>query len=168
MDKIKIDTEKTYRYYIVLGDWSNDGHNQFDKILIESNVKVEDLRAAYLRSINSHNITFNSGNMASGKISFCTGYDEYTLTESMFEALVKNECPINEMGIDGVGEEGITIENCEDCTLNEESFLNILMWFIGISVGDGFKWHRIKDEIPCFNGYWGPLNITLGYGLYQL
>lgn len=167
MEKIKTDSNKTHQYYIVLGDWSGDGHDKSEKILIETNVSLENLREAYIRSTNETNMSFETHQLFSQKVNFCTEYAHNILTKLMYETLIKYGCPINDMEIDGVGDDPITIDNCEDCYLYTDSFLNLLMWFISLSIEKDFKWKRVKDEIPCFNGHWGPLNSTIGYGLYE-
>ena len=49
--------------------------------------------------------------------------------------------------------------------LYKDHFLELLMWFIALSLE--FEWKIINDEIPNFNGWWDKnLNIGLGYGLY--
>lgn len=155
-----------YRFYIVLGDWSNDGHGKSKKILIESNFTHDKLQNAYLKSCKKTDIAFHSNNQA--KITVCTEYEQSKLTIDIFEVLTKFNCPFNDLELDGIGDTLITENNCEDCYFNETSYLNLLMWFISLSMPSNFTWQKIDDNIPNFNGYWDEkLNITIGYGLYQ-
>lgn len=155
-----------HKFNIVLGDWSDDGHGKTKKILIESNFSHEDLQKAYLESHEKTNITFHNNDGT--KIKVCVDYEQSQLTVDIYEALAKFDCPFDNLEIDGIGEASVTIDNCEDCYFNEHSYLNLLMWFISLSMPSDFTWKKVDDNIPNFNGYWDEkLNITLGYGLYQ-
>ena len=154
------------RFYIVLGDWSSDGHGKSKKILIESNLTHDELQKAYLQSCKKTKIAFHNDHKA--KLTICVQYEQAQLTREIFDALQKLNCPINDLEFDGVGDSQITDKNCEDCYFNETSFVNTLMWFISLSLPSTFNWKIVEDKTPIFNGYWDKdLNIMIGYGLYQ-
>jgi hypothetical protein len=50
---------KTNKMYLVLGDWSNDGHGKHDKYLLESNVDVSVIQQAYKDSCKLTGVSFN-------------------------------------------------------------------------------------------------------------
>ena len=45
-----------YRFYMTIGDWSGDGHNQSEDFLIESNYPVERVREAHFQMENATGI----------------------------------------------------------------------------------------------------------------
>jgi len=49
------------RMYIVLGDWSDDGHSE--KVLIESNKTVSEIQDAYRSSCNLFSFKLSSGSL---------------------------------------------------------------------------------------------------------
>lgn len=150
--------------FIVLGDWSDDGHGKSEKILIESNIEREILQEAYKKSVKSTGIGFNCNEKS--KIKICAEYDDNKLTTNTFKILENLKCPFDKIGLKDQSDNNITEDTCEEFYFDNDTFLNLLMWFIGLSVKD-FEWKKIKEEIPCFNGYWDKnLNVSFGYGLY--
>jgi hypothetical protein len=157
-----------FQFYIVLGDWSSDGHGKSEKILIESNTPVSELQQAYKKSCKKTGISFHHDypRLKAEKIEICTKYEESQMTDQIYHALKKINCPFDDLDFDGIGDDKITDENFDEIYFNSDSFLNLLMWFIGLSIE--FEWQKVKESIPCFNGYWQKeLNIQIGYGLYE-
>lgn len=155
-----------HKMYIVLGDWSCDGHEKSDTVLIETNVTVEELRAAYLQSVATTGFDFSE--------ELASDYEDgsapiYRLRElgcpsSILDQLIENNygCSL---------QEAIAANYIEDFqepegTFTHDTYIATLMWFISLSLPD-LHWTSIDDTIPKFNGWWGPLNISLGYGLYS-
>lgn len=159
-----------YKFYLVLGDWSDDGHGKSDKVLIESNYSEKDLQKAYKKSCKKTGISFNHNDNFTGKkdaILICTDYEDSQITEEAYRALAKLNCPFNDLEFDGIGCDEVTEDNCDELYLNQESFTNLLMWFIGLSMPEDFEWKEVEDKIPYLNGYWDKsLNVQFGYGLY--
>ncbi len=153
------------RMYLVLGDWSDDGHGKSEKLLIESNKTVEEIQNAYKDSCKLTGISFNGDNedytqtnrfwVESSNYRIAVEYEEPKLTSEVLEVLEKFKCP-----------KGI-IEN-----YNEEpyyrSYIDLWDWFVKLSLPDlEFNIVKEDDGIPCINGYWNKnLNVSFGYGLY--
>jgi hypothetical protein len=157
--------DKRYKFYIVLGDWSHDGHGKSEKILIKSNLPVEDVQKAYKKSVKDTGFDFAE--------EVCSEYNDNSVRDKAFEFFQKYKSPLSEFGLEHArgypsGEGAITEDNYDDYMFTEDSLVNTLMWFIGLSAGEGWEWEEITDEIPCFNGYWSDIvNNSFGYGLYD-
>lgn len=135
------------KFRLVLGDWSQDGHNIVQHIIIEANYSVEELRSAYYKSHKLTRVNFDN---------ICEEYEDSKLHEPEYKKFQKHNCPFEKLGIDE-----------DDLYLDENSYVKLLMWFISLSIPD-LKWKKTDDGLPNFNGYWskeGP--SSLGYGLYQ-
>lgn len=50
--------DKRYKFYVVLGDWSQDGHGKSEKVLIKSNLPVGDTQKAYKKSVEDTGFHF--------------------------------------------------------------------------------------------------------------
>jgi len=152
--------------YIVLGDWSDDGHGKSDKVLVETNYEVDEMQEAYKKSCRMTGISFNHDEDFTGvkkdyreakRYHICTEYEDTSLSEECVDILRVHGCPLEDFCY---ADEG-------DVYIDHDQFLGLLMWFVSLSLPD-FKWEKVveKDDIPCFNGYWGDLNVQFGYGLY--
>lgn len=153
-----------YKSYLVLGDWSNDGHGKEDKILLETNHPVEVIQQAYKDSCKLTGVSFNHNDDFTGikrdykeadKFHIATEYEQYDLSQECFEAL-------NKFGFS----KDFKIDNVDDFELAEE-FPKLWIWFVKLSLPD-LEANIIKDNIPVINGYWNKnLNVQFGYGLFS-
>ena len=154
-----------YQSYLVLGDWSKDGHNQSDKILLETNHPVEKLQQAYKDSCKLTGISFNINEDYTGlnrhweiaeQYQIATGYESYSLTPECFAALDK-------FGFS----KHFKVTSPDKFELPEQ-FTNLWLWFVKLSLPDLEATIVEDNTIPCINGYWNKnLNVSFGYGLYQ-
>jgi len=149
------------KMYLVLGDWSNDGHGQSDKILVEINKKIEEVQDAYKDSCKLTGISFN-GNIdytetkrsweIADQYKIAINYKESKLTNEVLEVLTKFKCPKE------------ILENYNE-EAYEGTYIPLWFWFVKLSIPD-LK-YNINEDIPCINGYWNKnLNVGFGYGLY--
>lgn len=137
------------KFKLVLGDWSQDGHNIVQCILIEANYSVKELKKAYFNSCKLTGVNFEI---------ICSDYEDNKLREHEYKKFIEYKCPFKDLGIDNSNEDEID--------LDEDSYIKLLMWFIGLSIKD-LQWKRVDDDTPNFNGYWSKEGPTsLGYGLY--
>ena len=152
--------------YLVIGDWSDDGHGKYKKILLEVNKSVEEVQNAYKASCKLTGISFNSGNEdytekgreiygEAEKYQIAVEYEDADLTNETEEILVKHGCPSDILE-----------------TYKEEpyidSFVSLWLWFVSLSLPD-IKYELGQDSnIPNINGYWDKnLNAGFGYGLFR-
>lgn len=152
--------------YLVLGDWSGDGHEKSDKILVETNHPVGDVQQAYKDSCKLTTVEFNCNQSYTGverdwrdrdKYGVCVNYEDCGMTKEVFDILSK---------YDGFSDFGLDQEN-EYC-IDEDTFIALWFWFAKLSLPDlEYKRIMVKDDIPVINGYWNDnLNVQFGYGLY--
>lgn len=165
--------------YLVLGDWSDDGHGKYEKVLMESNLPVKDVQKAYKKACKLTGVSFN------GSDDDFTGVDREWEDEKDYQVATEYEEPIlplkafnllekhgltSEMvvnydpdKVDGEFAEGVGFR------LNEPQFINLWIWFVKLGNPElDIKRVDEKDEIPCINGFWNKnLNVQFGYGLYD-
>lgn len=138
------------RMKLVLGDWSGDGHNICEHIVVDVNHTVEEVRRAYKASVEKTGISFHGR----GPNSICTEYGDFgVLTTSVQELLEQFECP-EQLALD-----------FQDAPY--ETYTDLWFWFVKLSLPD-IKYNVIVDDTPVINGYWNKeLNETFGYGLFS-
>ena len=152
------------KMYLVLGDWSEDGHNQSDKILVEVNKTVEEVQNAYKASCKLTGISFNNGEdytesgrnyKSAGRFHVAVEYEDSKLTPDVLDVLEKFKC--HKEIVENYNEEAY-----------EGNYIALWFWFVSLSLPNlNYKILNEGDGIPCINGYWDKnLNAGLGYGLY--
>jgi len=152
------------KMYLVLGDWSEDGHGKSNKILIQVNKTVEEVQNAYKDSCKLTGISFNGNEdytqinrlwVESSNYRIAVDYEEYKLTNEVKEVLKKFKCP-KEI-YENYNEEAYDI-----------TYVALWFWFVSLSLpGLEYDINEDDDGIPCINGYWSKnLNVSFGYGLY--
>ena len=165
------------KMYLVLGDWSCDGHGKYDKILLESSVDVEQIQNAYKDSCRITDVEFDhSGNYTElnrdwrerGNYQVCVDFNSDKLPESAFEALSKfglTKKMLAEWDTDLMNEDD------DECyTFSHNSYIKMWIWFVKLSLPKNTVLRELseKDSIPVINGYWNKnLNVQFGYGLYH-
>jgi len=154
---------------LTIGDWSQDGHNQYDEFVYESNKSVQEIRQAYKDSCKLTGIQFNHnkdyteviGNKYGTERHICTEYEDNSVSDLAKEILKKHGIKLWRDG-----EEDYYIESIEE-------FIDILIQFIKLSLPDlvleeaSFKKSELKNIQPI-NGWWNDeLNHQFGYGLFS-
>jgi hypothetical protein len=152
---------KFNKMFLVLGDWSGDGHNISEKVLVEVNQTVPDVQRAYKASCKLTGVSFNHNEDFTGTSRSYTIADNYRIATGYGSGL-----DITDEVAKAFKKHGIEFEVNEDAGL-EEQFVKLWFDFVKLSLPD-LEWRipKGKDEIPCINGYWGDLNVQFGYGLY--
>jgi len=148
-----------YKMYLVIGDWSGDGHSKYDKVLVHSNKRVEQIQKAYRDSCRLTGVSFHEGEIdyktweEDRKFQISTEYESgLEISDEVKEALKKH---------------GLEVKDCDDIENELEYFTKLWFDFVRLSLPD-LKWQNAKDDIPCINGFWQEeLNEIFGYGLYN-
>jgi len=73
-----------YKFYLPVGDWSDDGHGHCEKFLIRSNVPVEQVREAHYRIKDVTGIDIET---------VCAEYQKDTISREVLEKLKALEIP---------------------------------------------------------------------------
>ena len=146
-----------YKMYLVLGDWSNDGHGKTDKILVETNYPVEKIKLAYKKAVKKTNIIFDHKTNEE-QVEICTEYEDSKLNIEAQKLLTKFNIQFKDLN---------DIEDEDEFYLGIEEYKELWFRFIKtISLPD-LEYSFPVEDIPCINGYWDKtLNVTFGYGLY--
>jgi len=153
-----------YQMYLVLGDWSDDGHGKSDKILVNVNWAVKNVQDAYKASCKLTGISFNNGEDYTGlkrpfqianNYKIAVEYEDSKLHENVLEVLEKFKCPTE------------LIEYYKE-EAYDKNYIALWFWFVSLSLpGLEYTIDEKGDGIPCINGYWDKnLNVGFGYGLY--
>lgn len=157
------------KMYLVLGDWSEDGHGESNKVLVDVNKELSEVQEAYKASCKLTGISFNHNEDYTGtnrdfsqrrKFQIASQYEDSSLSEEVMGVLLEYGFDVESLS---------SYEGGETVWLNDEDFIELWFWFVGLSL-DGLMFCLVddKDEIPCINGYWNDnLNVQFGYGLYS-
>lgn len=158
--------------HLTIGDWSGDGHEDFDKVYYEVNYPVKAIRQAYKDSCHTTKLQFHNGK------DYKNNTDEYqldqALTEYMQNYLKPEEVRILETY--GVLNQGFLEQRHLELTNEHCLFLSqpkdvaeILMRFIALSLPDDFTWKESLRHSEPINGWHTPkLNHQFGYGIYDV
>jgi hypothetical protein len=167
-EEIEEPSEK-YKFRVVMGDWSSDGHGKSDEFIFEGNYPVSKLRQTYKDSCRLTGVQFNHnqnytglndggqyGWREMGNRQICTEYEDSCIGRFAYDTLKK-------FGLE-VGQYGDVFD--------KDQFAKLILNFIKLSLPD-FKWEETAfkrselKNIPPLNGYWNDeLNVQFGYGLY--
>lgn len=158
---------------ITIGDWSKDGHEQYEEFVFESNKTVEQVRQAYKDSCKLTGLQFNHGENYTGlkehdsyrtKLKICTEYQDSEISVEALQILNKHNISVFEH---------IFEDEDTEYFLDADVFLKLLLDFIKLSLPDlileeaSFKKSELRD-MPAVNGWWnGELNVQFGYGLFD-
>ena len=160
------------KMYLVLGDWSGDGHGISEKVLIESNVSVQEIQEAYKASCKLTGVSFNHNNDYTGikrnyeealKYHACTEYQNDLFTSETV-AILKNhglsDNFLNKLAL-------VEDDGSNGYYLYQDKYIKLWIWFVKLSLPSIAILEQVEDEIPVINGYWDKnLNVQFGYGLY--
>lgn len=159
--------------YLVLGDWSGDGHGKSDKVLVLSNKTVKQIQNAYKASCKLTGVSFNHNEDFTGqkrdyreakKYQIATEYEQgFKVSDEAKQALKDAGYDIDKHFAFGMDEDDDQVED------NDVIFLHIWTEFVKLSLPDLIINKVPEDEdIPVINGYWDKgLNVQFGYGLYS-
>jgi hypothetical protein len=145
-----------YIYTITTGDWSNDGHNQYDDFQFKVNHHVDKIRSAYKKAQKKLKVAFDCNEK--GKYRLCEEYEDDSISSETMEYLRTSGVNLdifqnepNDEGTQPVDPEGI-------CKL----FFEVVKTELPDLVYEPMK----KPE--SINGFWNEdLNIGIGYGCYH-
>lgn len=144
-----------HKFKLSIGDWSEDGHGQYEFYFYNSNYPVSDWQDAYYKSCLLTGIQFHDTEGKSDNIALCVEYDENHITDEVQEILNKFSLPT---------------KNYAD----PDYFADLIMKFIGLSMPQDFHYSEAAtkksehDNITPLNGWWNEkLNEHFGYGLFE-
>lgn len=153
---------------ITIGDWSQDGHNQYEEFVFKSNKSVEEIRQAYKDSCKLTGLSFNHNEDYTG-LNLNWQHPEYRIRKIATEY---EKYELSDLAKEILSKFNIDYYNYDE-EYSCENFLDLLISFIKLSLPDltleeaSFKKSELKD-IPAVNGWWNrELNCQFGYGLFE-
>lgn len=146
--------KKDFLLKLTLGDWSDDGHGQYEEIYVLSNYDVHAMREAYKESCMKTGLYFHDIAIHPHWRKIWTDYHENNISENALKILEdygiidKDEIPETEQ-------------------YNVDQAAEIIMRFIKLSMPDDFKYKFVEIDATPINGWWNDeLNVQFGYGLF--
>ena len=156
------------KMYLVIGDWSKDGHGHSEMVLFEVNYTVREIQEAYKASCKLTTLSLNHTEDYTGvkrdygeskKYQIATDFDHRTISKEALKILIEFKCPLDDFLARSDGEYSLSSSS--------SSFADFWFWFVSLSLPD-LKWESYKENIPKINGFWSrALNVQFGYGLYN-
>lgn len=151
------------KMYLPFGDWSDDGHGKYEKVLIEA-PSMEHLRKAQMEIEEIYGEDFWRD--------FAEEYENPTLSKKVQAALIDSSYPIERFA-----------EFRDDCEIDKFNSLNDLFhsdyyidYWVNLNlVVDAFIWllnwkgaeiTRDEEEIPMICNWTCPGFETVGYGCF--
>lgn len=159
------------KMYLVLGDWSGDGHGRHEKVLVESNKPVKEIQDAYKASCKLTGVSFNHNNDFTERERDYKERKKYYIATEYGQGLsISGEAreALLDAGFDdkhfayGMDEDG------DQEADNDDLFLYLWTEFVKLSL-PGLIINKLPADtsIPVINGYWDEnLNVQFGYGMY--
>lgn len=142
MEKLK------YNLQLVLGDWSHDGHNQTDFILLNTNLSKDEIKDAYALAIKKLGFDFTQ--------EVCSEYEDNLLYEKHLDLLLLQGFKIGDLGLldEYSKKEAVKFFNKKIKTLKlyTEEYLNIYLFIIKLG-NPNFKYKIIEDSWIDIGGY---------------
>ena len=127
-----------YRFKIVMGDWSNDGHGMKEDFVVESTHPETELRAAFRKSVDKMNIGFDCN--SDTKYHVACEYDDNIVCKEVVDIFLEN----------GLNEDDWDIEQTGEIRLTDpDSLVYMILWFISCSMPEDFKYEIVAEDIPC-------------------
>ena len=153
------------RMYLVLGDWSDDGHGKTEKKLYGVNKTVLEVQEAYKASCRLTGFSFNLGEDHTG----VTGRSYEESAAHQIAVRYKQDTLSKEVYL-MFKEHGYDFSNWDVSDLEyiyiEENFEDLWWFFVKLSLLD-VEYTPVEDTIPNINGYWDSnLNEQFAYGMY--
>lgn len=150
---------------MTVGDWSQDGHNQYEEFVFETNKTVTEIQDAYKQSCKTLGLIFDCNCNHTGIIGLDWQNPEYE-QRKVFVEYEQDE--LSELAINVLKQHNIEVLDEYEI----DDFVNLMINVIQLSLPDltmeeaSFKKSELKS-IPPINGWWSrTLNESWGYGLF--
>lgn len=175
------------KFKFVIGDWSEDGHNQYDEFTYMSETPLVDLQNAFKEACREYGLNFDCNNILKVETDFKSIFDEYEDSSISIDLLKHME----DIGIDiesifdydrseystykqtGKIEEPIgwsKKEKFASLPNGPDDLSGLLIEIIKLKLPDvDIEYDPIQAKnVKPFNGWWidNEMNFGIGYGLY--
>ncbi len=150
---------------MLIGDWSQDGHNQYEDYVFEVNKSVVEIQNAYKASCKLTGLMFDCNKNHTGIEGLNWQHPEWNDRKVFVEYMQNN---LSELAANIISAHGLQLP-----TGDSENFCYFMFEFIKLSLPDltyeeaAFKKSELK-EIESINGWWSKTcNESWGYGLFE-
>src|SRR5688572_21393986 len=133
---------KKHKITVVVGDWSQDGHNLTESFTVESNLSKEEVEKAYKKGTKALKVSIAD---------LCNDYSDNAIPKLTYNKFVSLKPSIEELGwkCEEDDKDGIR-------RIGPDEFAE--MYFVTVKAGNkNFKWTYVKS---------GHIHIG-GYGLFE-
>jgi hypothetical protein len=171
--EIKMD----HMYVFNVGDWSKDGHNQCEQIVIKANKTKKEIMESYLKSVRELGIALHHGYDKTSFAKLCPSvkkeekmrslaveYEDSRIDPEVVKILKDAGCEIEKFS-DESWEDGKVMEDGTRHLVGTDGMVGLFFWFVSRNLKK-FTWEAVKFE--NLNGFWDKdYNISFGYGLFH-
>lgn len=145
-----------YKYQIVLGDWSDDGHGKTSTYFIQSAKKLNELQNTYETFVEETSYCFDTRYRPGRKlIEFFTDYNKSTIKMQDFRQIVGQHYEEYKENADHEFFEN----DDEEVYFYPDSFMDFFIFLMN-KRNPSLELKIISNEIPTWN-------TGMGYGLYE-
>jgi hypothetical protein len=167
------------KMHLVVGDWYDDDHGKYEKVLLQSNVDVATIQQAYKDSCKLTGVSFNINEDYTGlnrhydeadEYQIATDYERSGIPTKALTELLKHGFRENFLENGKYDFKGWEKNLEKEKDLEYDDFVELWIWFVKLSLPQNVVIEKcaVKDEIPIINGYWNKkLNVQFGYGLFH-
>ena len=136
-----------YSYSLVIGDYSNDGHNQSDLYSFKCTHKDNEIYKAYKKACKKSGVKLEN---------ILEEYEDSSISETTMESLTAI----------GVNLDSLDVELYEGQYIFYPENVALLFLEMVRSQLEGFAYEMVAPP-PCLNGWNPKLRSQFGYGVYQ-
>lgn len=144
-------------FKVNIGDWSDDGHGRNEVFVIASTKSNEEVQVAFKTAAQKIGVLSTD---VHPRFLIADDYEDSTLSDKHAEMLTNAGVQFEDLLYnDGDNEDPSWI-------IDEPLSLVHLIMRIAQTELD-FEYEITSDLVPNFNGFWGDLNVSFGYGLFS-
>lgn len=158
----------THHYLLPIGDWGRDGHERSDDFKIATNRTKDEITKAYLKTASRLNMAFDKSVewlIDADTIVLINDYQDNKLTPDVVKILTDNGADMSDLG--GY-DDFMDDDQINPFVLDEpEDGAELFLQFCKISDPE-LEWQFERPVAEYLFGQFGDLNITVGYGLYDI
>lgn len=144
-----------YRYKLVLGDWSCDGHNIMEYITISTDTNIQDIRNAYLKYVKKYKISLTEENLNKGCTVILSEYEENLIDDDTANIL-------QESGINIKSKFAGEDDYCFDADTTAWLFFEM----VGVMLPN-FEYKIEGEDLETINTDGSPIG-GIGYGVFHV
>lgn len=144
-------------FQLIIGDWSQDGHNQTERVIVKANKEPSEIIESYRVIERKSGISLDK-NTSKGCSQILGEYEESNIDPESIKKLKDAGVEIPD-GDDEDNEDG-------SVWMDPERVVQLFMNMAKAHIPD-LEYKILQDEIPTINGFWKKELGGIGYGLFN-